>query len=136
MFNAKQNIDIDYGKIMDGVFKERETEKNKIVEKLTIMTQEMRDVDTMLKKNKLGDWGKGLSTNVRKYNATAYDMERKDQDRDQYDGGDEEINAGEMETIEEINEDEFIDEDDDMMGNLPEDDGDYYHDDDAEDYND
>ena len=63
-------------------------------------------------------------------------MERKDQDRDQYDGGDEEINAGEMETIEEINEDEFIDEDDDMMGNLPEDDGDYYHDDDAEDYND
>jgi hypothetical protein len=134
MFNSKQNIDIDYGKIMDGVFKERETEKNKIVEKLTLMTQEMRDVDTMLKKNKLGDWGKGLSKNVRKYNSTAYDMERKDQDRDQYDGGDDEIEAGEMESIDELNEEAFIDEDADMMGNLPEDDGDYYHEDDAEDY--
>lgn len=41
------------------------------------MTQEQRDVDNILKENRLGDWSKGLQKGVTKYVGKTYDEERE-----------------------------------------------------------
>ena len=62
---------------MDTVFKLKEAEKRTFTEKLAKMTDEQRNVDTMMKVNKLGDWGKGLKTGITRYDAALYDEEKE-----------------------------------------------------------
>lgn len=71
----KEAINISYEDVMDRVFKLKEREKNTITDKLEKMSNEMRDVDNILKQNKLGDWNKGLQKGLTKYNKEYFDAE-------------------------------------------------------------
>ena len=73
----KSVIDISYDNILDRAFKQKETEKDMITDRLKFLTDEMRDVDTMFKVNKLGVWSKGLQKGLTQYVKETYDDERE-----------------------------------------------------------
>jgi Zn-finger domain-containing protein len=75
MDKHKDTIDISYEQIRDNIFKLKEIEKNKITDRLKSLTDESRDLDTMLKINKLGVWGKGLQKGLTVYDKEAYEEE-------------------------------------------------------------
>ena len=54
MMGSKKTIDISYENIMDKVFKLKEKEKDTFTDRLQLLTDEERNVDTILKINKLG----------------------------------------------------------------------------------
>ena len=84
MENHKETIDISYEQIRDNIFKLKEIEKNKITDRLKSLTDESRDLDTMLKINKLGVWSKGLQKGLTVYDKEAYEEEedfRNDMER-------------------------------------------------------
>ena len=60
MESEKNTVDVSYEIILDRVFKLREREKNMITDRLENLTNEDKNVDTILKINKLGIWSKGL----------------------------------------------------------------------------
>ena len=76
MNNHKNNIDTSYDIIMDRIFKLKEKEKNMFTDRLKEITDEERDVDTILKINKLGVWSKGLQKGLTSYVKENYDEER------------------------------------------------------------
>jgi hypothetical protein len=76
MNNHKHLIDTSYDKIMDRIFKLKEKEKNMFTDRLKGITDEARDVDTILKINKLGVWSKGLQKGLTSYVKENYDEER------------------------------------------------------------
>ena len=78
MNQHKSIASLSYENIMDYVFKRQEKEKNKITDVLKTMTEEERNVNTVMKKNKLGDWGKGLQKSL-----TVYTRDRSDEERDE-----------------------------------------------------
>ena len=79
MFNAHKNIlDINYDKIMDTVFKTKEAEKDTITDRLHELLDEGLEVDTVMKINKLGVWGKGLRKGMTTYVKDTYDEERNE----------------------------------------------------------
>ena len=61
---------------MDVVFKSKEREKDTFTDRLQALTDEERNIDTMLKINKLGVWGKGLKKGMTTYVKETYDEER------------------------------------------------------------
>jgi hypothetical protein len=61
---------------MDRVFKLQEREKDTFTDRLKALTDEERNVDKVLKANKLGAWGKGLQKGLLVYDPEAYDEER------------------------------------------------------------
>jgi hypothetical protein len=63
---------------MDIVFKIRQKEKDTFTDRLKAMSVEGKDVDTMMKINKLGVWSKGLQKGL-----TVYDKDTYDEDRDE-----------------------------------------------------
>jgi len=69
-------VSISYTDIMDTVFKLKEGEKRMFTDKLAKMTDEQRNVDTAMKINKLGDWGKGLKSGIIRYDPEMYDEEK------------------------------------------------------------
>ena len=71
----KDIINLSYEDVMDRVFKLKEREKNSITDRLEKMSNEMRDVDNILKQNKLGDWNKGLQKGLTRYNKEYFDAE-------------------------------------------------------------
>jgi hypothetical protein len=81
MKNHKSYIDISYDDIMDRIFKLKEKEKNMVTERLKDITDEERDVDTILKINKLGIWSKGLQKGLTTYVKDNYDEERDFMDK-------------------------------------------------------
>ena len=74
--NHKDIIDISYDKIMDKVFKIKEREKDTFTDRLKGKSDEARNVDTIMKINKLGEWGKGLQKGLTSYVKENYDEER------------------------------------------------------------
>jgi hypothetical protein len=76
MRDHKDIIDISYDKIMDKVFKIKEREKDTFTDRLKAKTDEERNVDTIMKINKLGEWGKGLQKGLTSYVKEDYDEER------------------------------------------------------------
>ena len=143
MMESKDTIDLSYETVMDKVFKSKETEKYTFTDRLKNLSEEEREVDTILKINKLGVWSKGLSKGVKEYDPENYDQEKEmaekvaqvernvrknanvtDQNADIFlqDAMDD------METDEFINADEFrmggMDDDDDINGDRDNDDGD------------
>jgi len=70
-----------YEYIMDRVFKLQEREKNTFTDRLKALTDEERNVDNVLKANKLGAWGKGLQKGLLVYDPEAYDEEREVMDK-------------------------------------------------------
>jgi len=76
MRDHKDIIDLSYDKIMDKVFKIKEREKDTFTDRLKSKTKEERNVDTIMKINKLGEWGKGLQKGLTTYIKENYDDER------------------------------------------------------------
>ena len=70
-------VQMSYDTVMDKVFRHTVAEKDQTTEKLALMSEEERIADTMLKINKLGDWGKGLRKGIISYDADVYDEERE-----------------------------------------------------------
>ena len=73
----KETVDLPYQKFQDRNFQLKQREKNAITDRLKDLTDEKRDVDTMLKINKLGEWGKGLQKGLTSYVKENYDQERE-----------------------------------------------------------
>ena len=76
LINHKNLVDLDYDKIMEIVFKSKEREKDTFTDRLKLLSQEERDMDTILKINKLGEWSKGLQKGLTTYDKDTYDEER------------------------------------------------------------
>ena len=70
-------VSVSYTNVMDTIFKLKEAEKRTFTDKLAKMTDEARTVDTLMKVNKLGDWGKGLKSGITRYDAALYDEEKE-----------------------------------------------------------
>jgi hypothetical protein len=81
MKKHKDIVSPSYKHIMDRVFKLQEREKNTFTDRLKALTDEERNVDNVLKANKLGAWGKGLQKGLLVYDADAYDDERDVMDK-------------------------------------------------------
>lgn len=77
MSDHKNTIDLSYDRIMDLVFKTKEREKDTFTDRLKAKTDEERNVDTILKINKLGVWSKGLQKGLTSYVKEDYDEERE-----------------------------------------------------------
>ena len=73
--NDKEIVDITYESISDKIFKLKDKEKDVIRSRLTLMTDEERNIDTMMKVNKLGMWGKGMEKGLTQYVKETYDEE-------------------------------------------------------------
>jgi hypothetical protein len=77
MNDHKNTIDLSYERIMDLVFKTKEREKDTFTDRLQAKSDEERNVDTILKINKLGVWSKGLQKGLTSYVKEDYDDERE-----------------------------------------------------------
>jgi hypothetical protein len=77
MKHHKNMVDVTYDSVMDSVFKSKEREKATFTTRLHDLTDEERNVDTMLKINKLGVWNKGLQKGLTTYMQNTYDDERE-----------------------------------------------------------
>jgi hypothetical protein len=77
MIESKNAINLSYDNVMDRVFKLREKEKDLFTDRLQSMTDEERNIENILKINKLGVWSKGLSKSIKEYDAENYDEERE-----------------------------------------------------------
>ena len=75
MAKHKELIDVSYDDIQDRIFKLKEREKDMMTDRLKVMSDELRDVDTILKINKLGVWSKGLQKGLTNYVKENYDEE-------------------------------------------------------------
>jgi len=76
----KNMINISYEDIQDRIFKLKEKEKNIVTDRLKNITDEERNVDTILKINKLGMYSKGLQKGLTTLDKDFYDEEQKFRD--------------------------------------------------------
>ena len=106
MSDHKDVVDLTYDKIMDNVFKSKEREKDTFTDKLEAMTDEERNVDTILKKNKLGAWGKGLQKGLTTYVPESYDADREYMEK----MGEYEKNLKKNKNITDNNIDQYLDD--------------------------
>jgi hypothetical protein len=133
MNHHKIIINFSYQDIQDSIFKLKEGEKNLITERLENLTEEMRNVDTILKINKLGEWGIGLQKSLRQYVANDYDEDKTIQLRNKMDQIEKQIRKNKgldeneaiddierLEALEEMNIDDDINSDNDYIGDLDE----------------
>jgi hypothetical protein len=74
----KNMIDIDYSDLTDKVTRSKEKEKDKIVEYLTEMTDEEREIENMFKNFRIGRWSVGMQKGYRQYEGDTYDQERSE----------------------------------------------------------
>jgi len=77
----KSEVDISYEEIQDQIFKLKEREKNDVTDRLKAMTDESRNVDTLLKINKLGMYSKGMQKGLTIYDKNFYDEEQMFRDK-------------------------------------------------------
>jgi hypothetical protein len=76
LHNQKDAVDTSYEEIQDRIFKLREKEKGGVTDRLKKMTDNQREVDTILKINKLGMYNKGLQKGLTTYDWEYYDEEQ------------------------------------------------------------
>jgi len=80
METQKNKVDMSYDDVIDNIFKLKEKEKNMITDRLKNLTDEQRDVDTILKINKQGQYSKGLQKGLTVYDKDYFDEEREFRD--------------------------------------------------------
>jgi len=61
---------------MNKILKSKESEKQEITDGLAMLTEDEREVENILKNNKLEKWGIGLQKSLFSYDQDAYDNER------------------------------------------------------------
>jgi len=84
MNKQKDLIDYSYEDIQDRIFKLKEKEKDRMTDRLKLLTEDERDVDTALKINKLANYSIGLQKGLTSYERGFYDQEeafREDMER-------------------------------------------------------
>jgi hypothetical protein len=74
----KLSININYSELKDKVTRGKEKEKDMIVEFLTEMSDEEREVENMFKNFRIGRWSVGMQKGFRQYEGDTYDKERSD----------------------------------------------------------
>jgi hypothetical protein len=125
MMDSKDTIDMSYDTIMDRVFKLKETEKYTFTDRLKNLSEEEREVDTILKINKLGVWSKGLSKSVKEYDPENYDQEKEMTEkiaqveknvRRNANVTDQNVDIFLQDALDDIDTDKFINADEFMMG--------------------
>lgn len=75
--NTKKLIDLNYSDLIDKVTRSKEKEKDLIVEFLTDLTDEQREIENLFKNFRMGDWSVGLQKGYREYDPDTYDKERR-----------------------------------------------------------
>ena len=73
LINYKKTINYNYSTIMELVLRSKEKEKDEITTRLADMDQEQRNVNNLLKQNKLNEWNKGLQKGLTEYVADDYE---------------------------------------------------------------
>jgi hypothetical protein len=79
----KKTIDYNYDSIMYKVLRSKEKEKDNMTSDLGKLSIEERQVETLLKAHKLGNWGIGLQKGLTRYVKDTYDKERIDMEKRQ-----------------------------------------------------
>jgi hypothetical protein len=77
----KEIVNLSVDSITDIVFKIRQKEKDTFTDRLKAMSVEGKDVDTMMKINKLGNWSKGLQKGLTIYDKDTYDADRDEMEK-------------------------------------------------------
>lgn len=80
LHKEKDTIDVTYEDIQDRVFKLKEREKDMMTDRLKALTDESRDVDTMKKITKQGEYNKGLQKGLTVLDKDFYDAEQEFRD--------------------------------------------------------
>jgi len=119
----KETINYNKETIMNKILKSKESEKQEITEGFAILTEDEREIENILKNNKLEKWGIGLQKSLVSYDPDAYDNERmltqqkiiqkNSLDPDEFDF----YNYLNMETDAEDNTIEYLGENDDEVEN-------------------
>jgi hypothetical protein len=81
MERHKLLANLSYDTVMDYVFRSKEREKDTFTDRLKRLTDEERNVDTVMKINKLGAWSKGLQKGLTMYVGDTYDEEREEMEK-------------------------------------------------------
>ena len=74
--NNKKDINYTHLDIKNLVTRTKTKEKDIIVDYLTDLTDEERNIENIMKNNKLGNWNLGMQKGLREYVKDTYDMER------------------------------------------------------------
>ena len=74
----KKAIDLNYDDLMEKVTRSKEKEKDQIVEFLTELTDEEREIENMFKNHRIGRWSVGMQKGFRVYEGDTYDNERQE----------------------------------------------------------
>jgi hypothetical protein len=72
----KETLNYNKETIMNKILKSKESEKKEITDSLAMLTEDEREVENLLKNNKLEKWGIGLQKSLISYDPDAYDNER------------------------------------------------------------
>tara|TARA_Y100000768_G_scaffold70397_1_gene49594 strand:- start:1320 stop:2240 length:921 start_codon:yes stop_codon:yes gene_type:complete len=78
METQKKKFNLNNEDIVRNVLKAKEKEKNKITKRLGDLTVEEREVENILKNQRLGDWSLGQTRALYEYDAEQYDKERQE----------------------------------------------------------
>ena len=97
-----------------------EIDKQRIIKRIDGKTDAQREVDRALKQSKLGEWAKGLSSSVWKYDQEAYDTEQAliEEINNNEELVNQPVDQGEQEEQENYEIEEDLFEDDDEDGNI------------------
>jgi len=78
METQKKKFNLNNEDIVRNVLKAKEKEKNKITKRLGDLTVEEREVENILKNQRLGDWSLGQTRALYEYDSEQYDKERQE----------------------------------------------------------
>jgi hypothetical protein len=67
MMDTKETINVSYENIQSKVFKSKEAEKYNVTDEFKKIDEEAREIENILKNNKLGLWNKGLKKGLKQY---------------------------------------------------------------------
>jgi hypothetical protein len=82
MMRSKKTLNVSYDDVSDSVFKLKEAEKYDFTDRLKDLTDEGREVDTILKHHKLGSvYSIGLSKGIKEYDPENFDHDKKVSER-------------------------------------------------------
>jgi hypothetical protein len=82
MMRSKKTVNVSYKDVEDVVFKLKEAEKYDFTDRLKDLTDEGREVDTILKHHKLGSvYSIGLSKGIKEYDPENFDHDKKVSER-------------------------------------------------------
>lgn len=141
-FENKAAIDFSYDQIIERVRRTRSKEKDSITSYLEVMTPEERKLEEEFKKYKIGRWNVGMQKGLVRYDANVYDRERGQMLDQLGEGGKTDVvdemmlDIYELDAVDEAEADAEADAEAFGIQDLGEDyhDGDFYGDDDPDDW--